>query len=113
MFSRLKELLNNKVHVQIFSHGMNVKKLDDSCGIFIEPVKPYSTERLLIGNFDGARETMKKGLRVLFDKKYILPSPVVIIEPMDKSEGGLSQVEERVLLELGISSGARKVEIKQ
>lgn len=38
-----------------------------------------------------------------------LVRPVVVLYPMDMVEGGLSEVEERVLVELAKSLGARKV----
>lgn len=35
----------------------------------------------------------------------------MVIQPMEKTNGGLSEVEERILRELAISAGARKVVI--
>lgn len=41
--------------------------------------------------------------------KWFFTSPVIIIHPMEMIDGGLSQIEERALMELASGAGARKV----
>jgi rod shape-determining protein MreB len=38
-------------------------------------------------------------------------SPILLMHPMEKTEGGLSQVEERILQELALGAGARRAVI--
>jgi hypothetical protein len=48
------------------------------------------------------------GLHQLSRFKWMSPSPILIIQPVMELTGGLSELENRALLELGESAGARK-----
>jgi rod shape-determining protein MreB len=50
-------------------------------------------------------------MREVLSSKILAPSPVVIIHPMEKLEGGVSEIECRVYQELALGAGARKVYI--
>ena len=49
----------------------------------------------------------------LNSRGLFMPSPRLILQPHQPSEGGLTQVELRALNELGLSAGASKVQIWQ
>ena len=49
------------------------------------------------------------GLKKLYRSKALNPSPKILIHPLEMVEGGLSQVEQRVLLELAVGAGGSKV----
>ena len=42
---------------------------------------------------------------------FFTPQPRLLFQPLEMIEGGLSEVEERVFLELGASAGARHVKV--
>lgn len=85
--------------------------MEDESFIVIKPSKPFTTERLLIGEFSEAESALKEGMKKLHYGRWAATSPIVVIHPMDKTNGGLSQVEERVLQEVAAGAGARKAYI--
>ena len=52
-------------------------------------------------------------MKDIYLKKFFAFSPIVIMHQIYKSEGGLSEVEQRVLRELGLDSGGREVHVWQ
>ena len=70
--------------------------------------QPFSHPRMLIGNFISAEAALKKVVRQVSSGSFLMPSPTVLMHPMEKLEGGLSQIEERVLREKALGAGARK-----
>ena len=75
------------------------------------PQAPFTTRRLLVGNFAPAEQCLKAGLKQL-GCFGLFKRPTLVIQPMAMCEGGLSEVEERCLMELGLSAGARHVRIQ-
>ncbi len=72
----------------------------------------FSSTRLLVGDFAAAQECLKQGLNEIGATGFFkLSKPSLEIFPKELSEGQLSQVEIRVLKEVGYASGAKKVEI--
>lgn len=75
----------------------------------VASTKPFSTKRLLVGEFSIAESLLRGLLKKINAGKWFTVSPSVVIQPMEMCEGGLSSVEERVLKELAFGAGARKV----
>jgi len=76
------------------------------------PEKPYSSARLLVGDFDSAFSCLKRALQEMRAfKLFGFGKPKLVMHPKEKIEGGLSEVEKRILEELGIRAGARRVEV--
>ena len=74
--------------------------------------KPFSHERLLLSNFTLAEILLRYILNTLI-KRTTFISPKVVIHPMEKTEGGLGQIEIRAFRELAIGAGARDVKVHQ
>ena len=72
-------------------------------------VNPFSHPRLLISDIRAAETLLKFVFRKLTDNGYIVPSPRVIFQPMEKLEGGVTAMEERTFRELCLGAGARDV----
>ncbi len=72
-------------------------------------VNPLDHPRLLIADFAYAERLLRYGIACVYEKSILPRSPVLIIQPMEKTEGGISDIERRMYTELGLSSGARKV----
>jgi hypothetical protein len=70
---------------------------------------PFTTARLLVGQFREAASLLRKAVRELAGGRLFAASPVVVIHPTEMVDGGLSEVEERVLRELALGVGARSV----
>jgi rod shape-determining protein MreB len=74
----------------------------------VRTVEPFEHPRIVIADFSCASKLLQYGLHQLTRFKWISPSPILIIQPVMELTGGLSEIENRALLELGESSGARK-----
>jgi hypothetical protein len=69
---------------------------------------PFSDHRMLVGNFSNAEALLKDGLKHIIASRFA-PAPSVLVHPMERVDGGLNQVEERLYRELALGAGARKV----
>lgn len=67
---------------------------------------PFSTERLLVGEFSLASRTLTPLVKSLHRRMLGF---VLVIEPCALHEGGLCEVETRLFQELGLSAGAVRV----
>jgi len=77
----------------------------------LEVTNPFSHPRLLIADFKRAEKVLMQGLREVNPSKIIAPRPIVIIHPMDKLEGGLTDIECKVYRELALGAGAIEVHL--
>lgn len=65
---------------------------------------PFTTQRLLVGAFEPAAETLRTALRRT--RRHSLLRPAMLLHPLERIDGGLSEIETRVLVELAASVGA-------
>ena len=72
-------------------------------------INPLDHPRLLIADFAYAERLLRYGIASAYEKSLLPRSPVLIIQPMEKTEGGISDIERRMYTELGLGAGARKV----
>lgn len=77
-------------------------------GPTIQTSNPFSHTRSFIGNFMLAEKILQHGIFTLNNSK-LRAAPRVIMHQLEKTDGGLSDIEERVLRELAIGMGAREV----
>ena len=76
-------------------------------------INPFSHPRVLFSDFEVAEKLLQHIIRTLNEKKYFVPSPVIVIHPMEKTEGGLTMIEKRAFRELAFGAGARDVILYQ
>jgi len=96
------------IYVRITRNLIRVKNLKagrDAQGI---PDTPFTTTRLLVGNFESAQRTLKSAIAQSGGSLFLV-SPNVLMHPLEMVEGGLSQIEERIFRELAVGAGAKKV----
>ena len=106
----LKSLLPKNVYVKVYENRFVLKVLEEGAlPVTVNPTESFTTNRLLVGQFAVAESALRKGIKDAFRSRWLSASPVVLIHPIEKVEGGLSEVEERVFRELAASAGARKV----
>jgi len=74
------------------------------------PREPYSHPRMLVGNFIEAQAAVKAAIDEVKGSGF-LKTLRVLVHPTAVVEGGITQVEERVLRELALGAGAGKVVI--
>lgn len=73
----------------------------------VEIVNPFSHPRVLFADFAVGVKLLQHILKELRSKKIFMPSPQVVMHPMEKTEGGLTEIERRALIELALSAGAK------
>ena len=105
----LTKLFFNPYYVKIYKNKFVVKNIIENNEITLAATKPFSTTRLLVGEFNEAEKLLTKALKQLSKNTWFSPSPVVVIQPMEMAEGGLSDIELRAIRELAFGAGARKV----
>ncbi len=74
-----------------------------------EVLKVFDHPRMLVADFSLAEKFLQLMLKKAAGKRFLSASPNVIMHPMEKLEGGLTEVEHRVLRELALGAGAHKV----
>jgi len=79
----------------------------------IEIVNPFSHPRVLLDDFFVAEKLLQHTFHLLLGKKFISPAPLVVIQPMEKIEGGLTMIERKAFTELALGAGAREVALYQ
>ncbi|MDC0996014.1 hypothetical protein OAT01_09830 [Pseudomonadales bacterium] len=99
------------LYVQVLENKFIIQVLDNNeSGEIFLPEKNFTTKRLLVGDFSAAQDCLSKAIKRLAPKKlFTRKTAAVVMHPMEMYEGGLSEVEERILNELAFSSGAIKV----
>ena len=105
----LTKLFFNPYYVKIYKNKFIVKNIIENNEITLTATQPFSTARLLVGEFNEAEKLLTKGIKQLSKHTWFSPSPVIVIQPMEMAEGGLSGVESRAIRELAFGAGARKV----
>lgn len=101
-------MFDTDIYVRISRNLFRVKNLKSGQEAQGIPDKPFSTSRLLVGNFESAQRALKTTVEKVGGTSF-LASPNILMHPLEMVEGGLSQVEDRIFQELAIGCGARKV----
>jgi len=107
----LRDLFKSHVYVKVYRNKFVVKCLKKNNEIVSYATEPFTTERLLVGDFTNAEKLLKEILKNLYKGSWLAPSPIIMIHPMEMVDGGLSPVEDRVLRELAFGAGGRKVTV--
>ena len=66
----------------------------------------YASPRMLDGDFTTAQHQLKEAVRAV---RRGIRAPAILIHPMELIEGGVTQVEYRMFVELGKGAGGSKV----
>ena len=103
------KLFTNIFYIKIYKNKFVVKNILDNNELAISATQPFTTSRLLVGEFMEAEKLLTEALKQASKEKWFSPSPVIIIQPMEMIEGGLSSIESRAIRELAFAAGAQKV----
>lgn len=105
----IKELFFSTLYVRVSRNQFRVRHIESKREVAVSPLKAFSTKRLLIGNYTAAEELLQEGIGRVWKGRWFPPPPVILIQPLEMLDEGLSEVEERVLKEVAAAAGARKV----
>lgn len=96
-------------YVQIFRDRLRVSLPDR--GVTVEDCGQFSHQRSILGNFAIGEQTLARALKRAYAGRWFTPRPFLVIHPQELIDGGLTQIEERALTEMGLGAGASKVKI--
>lgn len=103
----------NSLYLQLLKNRMRLLHIESDQHIELSASKAFSNRRLLVADFSAAEALLKQAISQLTPTRWFkLQMPAqLLIQPMELIEDGLSPIEERILMELGLGSGARKVRL--
>ena len=101
-------MFETDLHVQVFENRIRVRNVHTGGSSEVRPTVPFSHPRALVGNFTEAESALKAAV-VEVGGTGFLKSVRMLVQPMENCEGGLTQVESRVLRELALGAGAHRV----
>ena len=99
------------VYLKIKINQVWAKQLEGQTGVELQADQPFTTERLLIGNFDSALSVTKAAIKQVNLGKRRWVSPNVVIHPLECVEEGLSPVEKRMFCELASLANSYDVRV--
>lgn len=99
-----------EIRVKVFADRMEVAAGCKSATV--RPSVPYVGKRIIVGSFEPAVICLRQALDEIGALGALKRKPALEIQAMEMNEGGLSEVEERCLQEVGLSAGARAVEVR-
>jgi hypothetical protein len=99
------------VYVRVFPNRFVVRHIESGKEAIVDSAPAFTTRRLLIGEFIPAAESLRTAFRQVLPKGPLVAAPVVVMHQTTLTEGGLSGVEERVLLEVASHAGAKRTVI--
>lgn len=100
------------VYIKLFENRVEVRLIGDNAKLVsVTSKQAFSTNRALIGSFSVAEELIRNAMCEVVPKRLLKKAVHGVIQGKDKCEGGYSEVEERVLRELGYGSGCSKVDV--
>lgn len=105
----LGRFMANTIYVQVRKNAFRLRHIEGKKEREVSAQRPFTTARLLVGQFQDAALLLRKAIQEIGSGGLFRVSPAVVIHPVEMVEGGLSEVEERVLRELALGSGARSV----
>jgi hypothetical protein len=105
--------LNPIVYARVEQNSFDLLHAQSNTKYRAVPATPFASTRLAVANFGVAQATLKAALPSVLPNGIFKSSPTLVIHQVYLSEGGLSEVEERVIRELGYGAGARKVYVWQ
>ncbi|MGB4072631.1 hypothetical protein [Pseudomonas sp.] len=101
------------LYLKLSCNQMHLSHLQSGRELRLHADPAFSNQRLLVADFTAAQLLLQRAIAELLPKRFMRLSlpPQLLIQPLERLEGGLSQIEERILLELGLGCGARKVRL--
>jgi hypothetical protein len=103
-------MLKTDIYVQVFINRIRATNIGSGVTSDTLPPEPFSHPRMLVGHFLAAELAVKAAVAEVKGSK-LFHTTRVLMHPMERLEGGLTQIERRVLHEMALTAGAGKVAI--
>jgi hypothetical protein len=99
-------LTPDSIYVQVYASRFIVKNVDSGEQREVMRDHQFASPRMLIADFTMAQAQLKEAVKAV---RRGFRAPEILVHPMEQIEGGVTQVEYRVFVELGIGAGASRV----
>ena len=101
------------LYLKLRCNQMCLSHLQSGRDLRLQADLAFSNQRLLVADFTAAQQLLQRAINELLPKRFLRLSlpPQLLIHPLERLEGGLSQIEERILQELGLGCGAHKLRL--
>nr|WP_302176051.1 hypothetical protein [uncultured Hydrogenophaga sp.] len=96
------------IYVQVFADRFVAFNSDSGVRAEAQRDPASVSPRMLIADFAVAQEQIKALVNTV---RRGLRAPHLLMHPMERIEGGITQVEHRVFVELGLGAGASRVRV--
>ncbi len=99
------------IYVLLYKNRLKVYRLDNGKSIDRSSSKPFSNNRLLLGDFQRFEVFLKDLIKHLFKEDNYFLSPVlsILMHQMEIKEDGITEVEKRALIDSGKHVNAKEV----
>jgi rod shape-determining protein MreB and related proteins len=101
-------MFSRTVYVRVNKNQFRVRDVESGVDTTVIATEPFTTRRLLIGQFGTAQNLLKNAFSQIAKGGFLALPPQVVIHPLELIDGGLSEIEDRVLREIAIGAGASK-----
>ena len=98
---------DNIIYVHIEKDAFTLFHVQQKKKLHIASPTPFSNTRLAVAHFNRASETLEKGVKQLSPFRLFKLRPVLVMHQLYLAEGGLCEIEERILRELAEAGGGR------
>jgi len=98
----------DSIYVQVFRSKFIVRNVDSGESTEVSRDQSYASPRMLIADFTMAQHQLKEAVKSV---RRGPRAPTMLIHPMELIEGGITQVEHRTFVELGLGAGASKASV--
>ena len=103
------------VYIKFYINQIEMVRLDLSAEVSETVKGNFSSERLVIADFEEAERMLKSSLEQLVRGKFwgLLNPPLnIVVQQLDFTDGGLSPTERRILMNVAERIGGRKIIIE-
>lgn len=95
MFNFIKR---KTLYIRLYTNSVLIRDVESKKEIKREAIKPFSNGRLLFADYEQGEELLIQTIKELFAGEPVF-SFNIILQPMEKIEGGLSSVEKRAFID--------------
>jgi rod shape-determining protein MreB and related proteins len=98
------------LYVQVRPDRFIVRKVGGGQAVDRAAPQPFSHPRALLASFTNA-ESFLRSLVAELAGGFFAIKPQIVLHPLERVEGGLTEIEERAFEELGRGAGASRVKL--
>ena len=103
--------LKDAIYIQVATDFLRIRNVLQHKEVELTANPSFSHPRTLLGNFTVADALLRQGLGQVASRSGFRLAAQVVLHPLEKIDGGLTQIEARAFQELILGAGAGQVKI--